>query len=380
MGEAAEVQQAPAPVAEGPKPENDTRPAVKADPKADIRDKLVSELEKKNRRRARDEAAKAKGEAPKAEPAQPKEPKAKEPPKEQPQSEARPAPKDPKAPAPKDAPKAKDGKPGEQPEGEPTEESDEVKQFRAQKRDFAKFQRKKEREYESREATVSEREQRVEARERTLIAELKRDPMAALRALGVDVRKEILSWVDEDAEDPKDKRLRELDERTKRAEQKLEERDKVEQTQRQRAATGRVVSTLENFFTSAEPDDYPLLYEGYEPAEVARIAADVVLKHYRQTGQQLAPERVFAYLEDVEREDHQRRNARRQTIGAKKVPESREQVPQVESSSPERRERANDVTNRATRIGASNGGSAKPLRGEALREHLVAMAREAMHR
>lgn len=379
MGEAAEVQQAPAATTETPKAENDTRPAVKPDPKSDIRSKLVADLEKTTRKRAREEA-KAK-EEPKAEPAQPKDAKAKEQPKEPPKSEARPAPKDPKAPAPKDAAQTKEGKPGEQqPEGEQPGETDELKQFRAQKRDFAKFQRKKEREYESREAHISEREQRVQAREQTLFSDIKRDPMKALRSLGVDVRKEIMGWVDEENEDPRDKRLRELDERTKTAEEKLQERERVEKEARKTAAQGRVRETLQSFFSQAEPDDYPHLHEGYEPSEIASIATDVVLNHFRKTGQRLAPERVFAYLEEVEREDAERRNARRQTIGAKTAPESREQVPQVESSSPERRQRASDVTNRATRIGASNGGSAKPLRGEALREHLISMAREAMHR
>lgn len=376
MGEAAQAQ--PAPAAEAPKPDNDTRPAVKAEPKADIRDKLVEDLKKQSRKRERDEAKAKESPKPAAAPAAPK---AKEPPKEEPASEARPATKDPKASTPKDAPKAKDGKPADASEGSEDQpgDTDELKAFRAQKRDFAKYQRKTERRYEEREAQVSEREQRVEARERTLIADIKRDPMAALRALGVDVRKEIMSWVDADAEDPKDKRLRELDERTKRAEEKLSEREKQEKAQRQSAAVERVTGVLQQAFTDAEPDDYPLLYEGYEPAEIARIATNVVLKHYEKTGQQLAPERVFAYLEEVEREDHQRRSARRQTIGAKTAPESREQVPPVESASPERRPRASDVTNRATRIGASNG-STGPLKGEALREHLVAMAREAMHR
>jgi len=393
MGDAAVAVAQPAeapkaePASETPKPATATR---NDDVKTDIRAKLTENLRKESRKREREESkakapkpVKAEAPAPAVPVADPKTPKV--PPKEPPQSEARPAPKDPKANPPKDAAKTEDGQPDEQPavEGEP----DEVKAFQARKRDFAKFQRKKEREYAERDARYAdrdahfaEREQSLNAREQTLRQDIRRDPMAALRALGVDVKKEIMSWVDEDSEDPKDKRLRELDERTRRAEEKLTEREQAEKAERQRAARGRVTATLSSFFETVEPDDYPHLYEGYDAAEIGNIAADVVLKHYAETGQKLAPERVFAYLEGVEREDAERRNARRQTIGSKRGPESREQVPPVESASPERRSRASsDVTNRATRIGVNNG-SAGRLKGEALREHLIDMARDALHR
>lgn len=388
-GEAAQTLEQPA--QQQPTEPAPPKAAANDDKRTDTKKELVKELQKTMRKRVREEAKAEEGtqqQPPKPAPKAKEAPKT--PPKEQPKSEAAPAAKDPKAPAPKDAKEAKPGEknPGEQSVAEGAEaETDEVKQFRAQKRDFAKFQRKKEHEYSTREQAVQQREARATERERAITTEFRRDPIAFLRSHGVDFKSEVLKWVDADNEDPRDRRLRELGEKAETAEKTAKQLAEEREREKSNSAFEHVGQVMLREWRGADADEYPYLSSMYEPAEIARMARQLAIDHFKETkartgrGVELAPSEVFRYLEEAEREEEERRQLsrrKRQTIGPESGSESREQVPQVESSSPERRTRASDVTNRATRI-ATSGGSDRPTR-EGVRERMLNMTREAIRR
>lgn len=372
MGDAAVAVQTPAPepqaTAEAPKLDIKTEIVEKLKAKKDAEEKAERKREREKERRA-EQKAQPKTEEPKA--------PAKEPAKRE---EAAPEKDAKKAPA-KDAkkPEAKPGK--DEPEAEQSEATpDEGKELKAQRRQFAKFQRKKEAEYASREAQLVAREERVGTFERRLKEDLRRDPVKTLRELGVDVRRTLMDFTVEDSEDPRDKAVREAKLTAEEAKKRTDELSQVEAQRRAEAAQQRIHQVIRTAWESVEPDEYPYLSSMYEPDEIASLARKVVLKHYADTKRQLAPEQAFQYLEDYEREDDERKQAarnRRQTIGSRES-ESREQVPSVKPESPES-SRTRDVTNRATRI-ASFGGPASEETPEERRERLASLVRQRLRR
>lgn len=402
----------------------------------ELREKLTRELKAKNARRAADAAKKAgkpagkaetkpakprddkgKGEQPKAKAAT-EEPPAKgsrpkrgpapenddeEEPEAKPKGKGKPEPKDKHADKREAARKALAGETDDEDDGdgdgdletaagrddEEGKELDERKTLQREKRDFAKFRRKKEGEYEKRDRDLQGRESQVQQLEQQLTSEVgvfKKDPLAWLKARGIDVRETLVAFANEDGEDPKDKKLREIDERTKKLDEKL---STEEQARQQAEATERIRVAFQEEFEDTDGADYPNLWTHSDPERVSRAATKIALDHYRAHGKKLEPSEVFAILEQeliahnarLAREAKRKQTPRATEDKSSEPPEQVRSVARREPESPEvrrsSRRPSEDVTNRETRLSRDDyRGAAGSFDRDSVREKLVDMARE----
>lgn len=268
------------------------------------------------------------------------------------------------------------------PEPKPEEEGE--AEIRAKRKALSKFSRK----LETREVTLNTREEQLKTHESRAQHEHNvfiKDPIAWLRSRGVNVRNVLLDHAREDAEDPKEKELKTLKERTEILDKKIAEREKAEAAEkaakeaaeREGSANKQIEATLGQRYAEADGADYPLLSTLSTPDKVAFYGRQVMVDHYRKTGEELAPAEVFAILE-AEVRAHE---ARTKAIGKK--PEPPDRVRAAKSANPEtsRETRsARDVTNRTARV-RTTADDAVPtgksgVDRDQLRKNLIGIARE----
>lgn len=271
--------------------------------------------------------------------------------------------------------------------GEPPEAAE-----RREKREFSKFRARETRRLQAREENLTGREATAKQREERLAGELEafdRDPLKWLAGRGKNIKQVLLDYAKQDAEDPKDKLLREAREKAEAVERRLaerEEREKVEaSTREQREAQQHIRGELSREWESVrDSDDYPYLSTLYEPDEVAQLGLETLMEYYKRTRGELTAGQVFARLEQaLRREDEARQKARSRARGeADDDGSSRppDRVRSVKSESPEANERrpTHDVTNRNTRVASGAGHGPNGEQPKYDRSRLIAMARDAM--
>jgi hypothetical protein len=375
-----------------------------------IKAKLTANLKKETSKRAKAEAAK-----PKPKPAPTKTDKPAEP-KPKPKAEAAPADDD-EQPEPKPAKGAKldakakreaarkaleaDGATDEQPEPKakpkPDEEPEEREaagdddepsdqDFKKQKREFAKHKRKKEAEYERKGQELAGREKAVRQFEERASEELKSykaDPLKWLKDRGVDVRDTLVKFATDDEEDPKEKKIRELEERTKKTEAKLEgdEKDrKVAELEHQ------VQSEVYTAFDATDAQDYPNLWAHSEPERVARAGQKLIFRHWQAHREKLAPAEVLDMLEAEmvahnARKSHEAKRKRASAAIEDSNSEPPDRVRSVQSETPQarrsQRRPSEDVTRRDTSLQRDGyRGTAGSFDRDATRERMLEMTRE----
>jgi hypothetical protein len=211
------------------------------------------------------------------------------------------------------------------------------------RREFSKYTRKKARQLDARESEVhtlhsqnTELRSRLEAAEASLKegiqserAAFKSDPLAWLRKQGEDVRKVLLDYANQEAEDPRDAKLRELEQ--KNADRDKREREREEREAKAREDAERERSTEEQRRLAAQAraeltanalaelkrngDSYPLTTAQLDPEHTADFVMRNIVEHYRSTmrvdasgrqipgsGQELDPEDVLRQIESNLRE------------------------------------------------------------------------------
>lgn len=297
-------------------------------------------------------------------------------------AEGEPKPTKPKADKPKRGerdPKPENGADGADPDAANADDSPEVAKYKAERRQFAKAKRKYEAQAAAREKQLTEFESRAKAQ----IAEFNKDPIAWLKANKVDVRGALLRMANEDAEDPRDKKLRELEEEQKRdkAEREKEKREKAEReaAAEQAQAIKTVQNELKAAWEKAEVDDYPTVAALLEPEHIAERAAEIMIEHWREHRKELAPSEAFATMEK------ELAPLKGKLVNGKKKPEapgagpgSKRQTREAASpEAPTQRERpSEDVTRRVTR--EQSLGRHQSFDRESVRDRLVAKARNVM--
>jgi hypothetical protein len=294
---------------------------------------------------------------------------------------AKPDPKKPDAKDGKDA-KAKDDK-------EPPKDKPDDKELTKEWRDLRRAKAKHRSEAES--FAAQKREAEAFSTRLQSEAELfEKDPIAWLRQRGKNPREVLLRLAREDAEDPKDKLVRETKAKTDELEKKLTEREKKdlerEQTEKAQKAQAKLeAQILEAYEPIADGDDYPLLGQTYEPAHVASLAKDLLLEYFAKTGEELPPEELFARLETALQRREERRKKRSpksekaDEAGASRTPDrgrasANSDDENLEGDAERKPRRPADVTSRETRLSTT-----RPTAGEskeALRKRLIRMASE----
>ena len=231
------------------------------------------------------------------------------------------------------------------------------------------------------------RAEELERRQAEQAEAFEKDPLAWLKARGKNVREVLLRVAREDGEDPKDKTLREVKTKAEELEKKLTEREKREQEQeterKAREAQQKIERQLLDEYEGSEGDEYPTLAAHLEPAQVAEAARSLLLKYYREHGQELSPREFFVRLETALRQREERREARLKKsgktdgAGAPRSPDrgraaARGDAGNLEDDDETTPRRPADVTSRETRLSTTrpSGGEDKA----ALKRRLVAVA------
>lgn len=282
-------------------------------------------------------------------------------------------------------------------DGEQEDEKGTAAELRAEKRKFSAFRARETRVLQGRERTVTERERRLAQTDAQLKGEIdawEKDPIAWLQGRGVNVKQALLDWAKQDGEDPKDRLLREAREKAESVEKRLTEREKSEaeaakKREQEEAIAGLTAEALEQWESVRESDDYPYLSTLYESKQVAELAVEVGVLHYRKTKQELTAGECFARLEKALRlEDDARTKARNRArgdaddAGASRSPDRVRSVSKSENPEANERRPTHDVTNRSTRVATTGDGQqGQQPNGEKPRydrSKLVAMARDAM--
>jgi hypothetical protein len=269
--------------------------------------------------------------------------------------------------------KAKEGDkaPEKKPDEKPTPEHE-----RQERRDYAKARRKletKEREVTARESTIAEREQRFTEHEKKFsearqaeIATFKKDPLAWLKANGVNVRQTLLDLAKEDGEEPSAKLAREAKTKADELEKKLTEKEQREQeeakTAKQREALEGVRRDCAEAWKGVDHDEYPYLSTMYDDTQVAHLAADTAVAYYKRHGREPTLGELFGNLERVLREDdanERKQKAREkagQANGAKTPgpPDRDRSAKSANLENGERRSTTQDVTSRETRTSTAS--------------------------
>lgn len=273
-------------------------------------------------------------------------------------------------------------------------EVDDDQSFKKQKREFAKHKRKKEAEYEARERKVAGREANVgkfEERANEELGLFKKDPLAWLKKRDIDVREVLVKFADEDGEDPKEKKLRELEDRVN----KRDERDEAnEKTQAVEGIKRDIQSGIYTSFEETDGGDYPNLWTHSDPERVARAGLRLVLDHWAQHREKLAPRQVLDMLEEQliahnTRKAHEAKRNRARSLatedGSSEPPEQVRSVSSREPVTPEPRRSARraseDVTRRDTGISRdaeSYRGSPGSFDRESTRDRMLEMTRERL--
>lgn len=170
---------------------------------------------------------------------------------------------------------------------------------------------KKERVIERREQQLAENQRELQA-----LRELQqKDPLGFARRLGLTFR-QLAQAAEKDGEtpDPKEVERREMLEKLGTVEQRqkqIEEREAELQAQTEvQQLTGQVESWI-----AQREDQYPHVFAEYEPREIARQAAELARKKYRETGEALDLPTEFGKLERVLA---QREQQRQQRLSAKR--------------------------------------------------------------
>ena len=232
------------------------------------------------------------------------------------------------------------------------------------------------------------RAEELERRQAEQAEAFEKDPLAWLKARGKNVREVLLRVAREDGEDPKDKTLREVKTKAEELEKKLTEREKREQEQeterKAREAQQKIERQLLDEYEGSEGDEYPTLAAHLEPAQVAEAARSLLLKYYREHGQELSPRELFVRLETALRQREERREARLKKsgktdgAGAPRSPDrgraaARGDAGNLEDDDETTPRRPADVTSRETRLSTTR--RAGESRAD-LRRRFVSMAAE----
>lgn len=277
------------------------------------------------------------------------------------------------------------------PDAANTADTPEIAKIKAERRGFAKHKRKWESQAQSREQQIIAFEQRSKQQ----IEAFERDPLAWLKGNKVDVRAALLRMANDDAEDPRDKKLRELDEGQKKdkAEREREKRETAERTAATEQVHANQVIEAEclKAWKTAEVEDYPTVAALLEPEHVAERAREIMVEDFRRWRdrrdrgesvgryKELAPSDLFSTME------RELAPLKGKVVNGKKGPKPPEQV---RSASGKRREAENpearterqrpseDVNRRVTR--EPSAGRPLSFDRESLRERLVSKAREVM--
>jgi hypothetical protein len=200
----------------------------------------------------------------------------------------------------------------------------------------------------------------------------------------VNVRDVLLEHAREDAEDPKEKELKTLKERTEALDKKLAEREateKAEKEERERlageqTANQQIERALGLQWSEADGADYPLLSTLSTPEKIAHYGRQVMVDHWRKTQEELAPGEVFAILE-AEVRAHE---ARTKATGKKPEPPDRVRTDKTVNPETSRETRsARDVTNRTARVRTTADDAPSGKSGvdrDDIRKRLIGIARE----
>ena len=265
-------------------------------------------------------------------------------------------------------------------------DGDDDKDLKRQRREFAKHKRKKDAEYDAKDRELGTREQAIKQFESRASEELglfKKDPLAWLKARDIDVREVLVKYASEDDEDPKEKKIRELEQGQRETKEKLDSQEK------QRAAEelkGRIQSEVYSAFDATDGDDYPNLWLHSDPESVARAGLRLTIEHYARHREKLAPAQVLDMLEDELISHNARKAQKAKRERARSAIEDRSSEPpdQVRSEkpvSPEARRGARrpseDVTRRDTSLQRDGyRGTPGKFDREAARERMLEMTRE----